>query len=114
LDDLKRFPAGVQRVIGFALRQAQGGDKHEDAKPLAGFSGAGVLEVVENHSGSTYRAVYTVRFSEAVYVLHAFQKKSKRGIATPQREMDMIRQRLAKAQEMHEEWVRQQAAGGPT
>jgi phage-related protein len=111
LDDLKAFPMTVQRVMGFALRQAQGGDKHEDAKPLAGFSGAGVLEVVEQYAGNAYRAVYTVRFSDAVYVLHAFRKKSRRGIATPQKELDLVRQRLARAQEMHEEHLRRQSAG---
>jgi len=111
LDDLKAFPATVQRVMGFALRQAQGGEKHEDAKPLAGFSGAGVLEVVEQFAGNAYRAVYTVRFSDAVYVLHAFQKKSRRGIATPQKEIDLVRQRLAWAQEIHEERLRQRATG---
>jgi phage-related protein len=106
---LKSFPAEVRRVMGFALRQAQGGDKHINAKPLKGFVGAGVLEVVEDHDGNTYRAVYTVRFSEAVYVLHAFQKKAKRGIATPQRDLDLVRQRLARAQEAHEAWLREQS-----
>ena len=102
LDDLRAFPLDVQRVMGFALRLAQGGDKHVSAKPLRGFDSAGVLEIVEDHDGDTFRAVYTVRFSDAVYVLHAFQKKSKRGIATPKRDLDLIRQRLAKAQEDHE------------
>jgi phage-related protein len=71
------------------------------AKPLKGFTGAGVLEVVEDHMGDTYRAVYTVRFADAVYVLHAFQKKSKSGIATPQRDIDLIKTRLQRAQEHH-------------
>ena len=75
LDDLREFPMEVQRIAGFALRQAQGGDKHIDAKPLKGFAGAGVLEIVADHDGDTFRAVYTVRFAEIVYVLHAFQKK---------------------------------------
>jgi phage-related protein len=111
LEDLREFPPPVQRVMGFALRQAQGGDKHIDAKPLRGFPGAGVLEIVEDHDGDTFRAVYTVRFSELVYVLHAFQKKSKRGVATPKHELDLVRQRLAQAQIDYERWLREQAEG---
>ena len=95
---LKEFPREVQRAIGRALDVAQRGGKALSAKPLRGFGGAGVLEIVDDHDGDTYRAVYTVRFADAVYVLHAFQKKSKRGIATPKRELDLIRQRLAAAQ----------------
>lgn len=94
LDDLMSFPSSVRREIGYALYVAQQGDKHPAAKALKGFGGAGVVEIVEDHVGDTYRAVYTVRFREAIYVLHAFQKKSTRGIATPQREMDLIRLRL--------------------
>ncbi len=94
LDDLSAFPAGVKRSMGFALRQAQEGGKHPDAKPLRGFGGAGVLEIVEDHDGDTYRAVYTVRYSDAVYVLHAFQKKSTLGVSTPRRHMDLIGARL--------------------
>ena len=91
--------------MGYALYLAQCGDKHLDAKPLRGFGGgAGVLEVVADHDGDTYRAVYTVRFADAVYVLHAFQKKSKRGIATPKREIERIRQRLQQAQEHYQQW----------
>lgn len=89
-----RFPAAVKQRMGFALYLAQCGEKHDDAKPLRGFGGAGVLEVVEDHDGDTYRAVYTVRFAGVVYVLHAFQKKSKKGVATPQRELDLIKSRL--------------------
>lgn len=111
LDDLRAFPAEVQRVVGFALRQAQGGEKHLDAKPLKGFTGAGVLEVVADHDGDTYRAVYTVRFADVVYVLHAFQKKSKHGIATPKRELDLVRQRLAQAQADYDAWSRERPAG---
>jgi phage-related protein len=95
--DLKEFPEEVQRAVGYALYVAQAGDKHPDAKVLKYFGGAGVLEVVENYGGSTYRAVYTVKFEEAVYVLHVFQKKSKHGVATPKAEMDLIKQRLAQA-----------------
>lgn len=82
-EDLKTFPQEVRRFMGFALRAAQRGGKHPDAKPLRGFSGAGVLEITEDYDGDTYRAIYTVKFAEVIYVLHAFQKKSKQGIATP-------------------------------
>jgi phage-related protein len=92
--DLLALPASVRRLFGFALSLAQLGDKHDDAKVLKGFGSAGVLEVVENDVGGTYRAVYTVKFAEAVFVLHCFQKKSKRGIATPKEDMDIIRARL--------------------
>jgi phage-related protein len=78
------------------------GDKHLDAKPLKGFAGAGVLEIVADHDGDAFRAVYTMRFADAVYALHAFQKKSKRGIATPKREIERIRQRLRQAQAHYE------------
>ncbi len=101
LQDLKAFPDEVKRTMGYALYLAQTGGKHPDAKPLKGFSGAGVLEVVEDCADDAYRTVYTVRFSDAVYVLHAFQKKSKRGAATPQREIDLIWARLRRAQEIH-------------
>ena len=97
--DLKKFPAAVQDRAGFALYQAQAGLKHRDAKPLKGL-GAHVLEIVSRHDGDTYRAVYTVRFKAAVYVLHAFQKKTKRGIATPKQEIDLVKHRL-KAAEQH-------------
>jgi phage-related protein len=98
-DDLKSFPGEVQDHMGFALYQAQVGLKHRDAKPLLGL-GSGVLEIISRHDKGTYRTVYTVRFSQAVFVLHAFQKKSKRGIATPKSELDLVRQRL-KAAERH-------------
>ncbi|MGB7190904.1 MAG: type II toxin-antitoxin system RelE/ParE family toxin [Acidobacteriaceae bacterium] len=88
------MPDEVQQAFGFALYSAQIGLLHPDAKPLKGFGSAGVLEVVEDRRGDTYRAVYTVRFADAVYVLHCFQKKSKRGIQTPKREIDLIRERL--------------------
>lgn len=89
--------------MGFALYLAQTGEKHMAVKPLKGFGGAGVLEVVEDHDGDTFRAVYTVKFSSAVYVLHAFQKKSKSGIKTPQTDIDLIRQRLKLAELMHKQ-----------
>ena len=99
--DLCALPEDVRRCFGFALYLAQSGGKHPDAKPLSGFHGAGVLEVVEDHDGDTYRAVYTVRFADAVYVLHVFQKKSKRGIATPTKDIELIQTRLRIAEEHH-------------
>lgn len=104
-DDLSAFPAAVKTDIGHALYLAQRGGKAASAKPLKGYGGAGVLEVVEDHDGDTYRAVYTVRFAERVYVLHAFQKKSKSGIATPKSEMAKIGARLKRAQEEHATWL---------
>lgn len=98
--DLKAMPDNVQDTFGYALHLAQTGKKHPQAKPLKGFGSAGVLEVVEDTAGSTYRAVYTVRLTRAVYVLHCFQKKSTRGIATPKPDLDLIRERL-KAAEAH-------------
>jgi phage-related protein len=97
---------------GFALWQAQTGGQHMDVKVLKGFGGGGVLEVVEDHQGSTYRAVYTVKFSGAVYVLHAFQKKSKKGIKTPQEEIDRIRNQLKTAEEHYAEWRAAQPEDG--
>jgi phage-related protein len=104
-DDLSSFPLEAKHRIGFALRVAQKGDKHPDAKPLRGFKGAGVLEIVSNFDGNTFRAVYTVRLKGIVYVLHAFQKKSKRGIATPKTEMDKVKARLREAQLLHAERI---------
>ena len=95
--DLKRFPDPVQDHMGFAIYQAQ--FRHRDAKPLRGF-GSGVLEMVSRHDGDTFRAVYTVRFEAAVYVLHAFQKKAQRGITSSKPELDLFRRRLA-ATERH-------------
>jgi len=97
--DLYACPDAVQDTIGFALYLAQIGGKHDQAKPLKGFGGAGVLEVVEDHDGDTYRAVYTVRFANAIYVLHVFQKKSKPGVATPKADLDLIKKRLRDAAE---------------
>jgi phage-related protein len=104
-DDLRAFPEAVRLRVGGALWEAQLGRKAGWAKPLRGFSGAGVLEVVDDHDGETYRAVYTVRFAGVIYVLHAFQKKSKKGIATPRHEMALIGQRLKRAREDHEQWL---------
>jgi phage-related protein len=97
--DLKTFPADVQDEIGHALLQAQVGGKHASAKPLKGFGGGSVLEIVENRAGNTYRTVYTVRLADSIYVLHAFQKKSKSGIKTPKKDIDLIKARLKAAEE---------------
>jgi phage-related protein len=97
-NNLRTFPEEVKDVMGFALRLAQQGGKHPCTKPLKGFKGAGVLEVAESHDGDTYRAVYTVKIKDKVYVLHAFQKKAKKGIQTPQKEIDVIKARLKRAE----------------
>jgi phage-related protein len=97
--DLMAMPDEVKSAFGFALYLAQQGKKHQNAKPLKGFSGAGVLEVVEDCLGDTFRAVYTVKIAEVIYVLHCFQKKSKRGIETPKQEIGLIRDRLKMAQD---------------
>lgn len=91
--------------------EAQIGSKAPFAKPLRGFVGAGVLEIIDDFDGDAFRAVYTVRFAGVVYVLHAFQKKSKVGIATPKSELDLIAQRLARAREDYEQWLRRAARG---
>jgi phage-related protein len=96
--DIRDFPEDARRDIGYALSFAQNGEKHPSAKPLKGFKGAGVLEIVEDDQGDTYRAVYTVRFVEVIYVLHAFKKKSKSGIRTPKHELDLIDRRLKAAE----------------
>ena len=102
LKDITRFPVKAQRSVGFALSAAQYGGKHTAAKPWKG-EGSGVLEVVKDHDGDTYRAIYTVRFANAVYVLHAFQKKSPRGIETRQSDIALVRERLKVAQQDYEE-----------
>ena len=96
--DFRSFPDEVQDHVGYALHVAQTGGKHEDAKPLKGFGGAGVLEVVSNYSGDTFRSVYTVKFALAVYVLHAFQKKSKVGSKTPLGDLALVEQRFRLAE----------------
>jgi phage-related protein len=97
--DLQGFPAAVRGEIGQAIFEAQLGDHPRNAKPLTGLSG--VLEIRDNYDGDTYRAVYTVRFEGVLYVLHAFQKKTTSGIATPQRHLDLVRQRLRDAEAIH-------------
>lgn len=96
--------------MGFALYLAQLGEKHRDAKPLKGFSGAGVLEIVDDHRGDTYRAVYTVKFADTVYVLHAFQKKSRKGISTPKQDLDLVKTRLILARE-HQKTLKRRKRG---
>jgi len=107
-DDLREFPEEVRNRVGGALWEAQLGRKARYAKPLKGFGGAGVLDVVDDFDGDTYRAVYTVRFAGVVYVLHAFQKKSRRGIATPRQEITLIEARLQRAREDYEQWQSEQ------
>ena len=96
---LRTFPAAVQDEMGYAIYLAQCGQKHVSAKSLKGL-GSGVLEVVSDHRGDTFRSVYTVRLADCVFVLHAFQKKSKSGIATPKADIDLIKQRLKQAVEI--------------
>jgi phage-related protein len=103
--DLAAFPEDVKDAIGYALYVAQLGGKHTDAKPLHGFGGAAILEIIEDHAGDTYRAVYTVRFAGRIYVLHVFQKKSKAGIKTPKHQIELIRSRLKRAEEEHTRWL---------
>jgi phage-related protein len=103
--DLSAFPEEVKDPLGFALYVAQQGGKHRDAKPLRGFGGGGILEIVDDFDGDTYRTVYTVRFAGRVYVLHAFQKKSKTGIKTPKAEISLIQSRLKRAEEEHDAWL---------
>jgi len=104
-DDVRNFPEPVRLRIGGALWEAQIGRKAPWAKPLKGFGGSSVLEILDDHDGDAYRAVYTVRLAGVVYVLHAFQKKSKRGIATPRLEIALIQQRLKRAEEDHAAWL---------
>ena len=99
--ELREFPRPVQKVFGYALHAAQLGETPPEAKPLKGFGGRGVLELVEDHRGDAYRAVYTIRFATRIYVLHVFQKKSKYGIATPQRDIELIRARLKWAERLY-------------
>lgn len=101
--DWKGFPKTVQRHMGQALYAAQCGEEYPTVKALRGFGGRSVLEIVVDHDSDTWRAVYTVRFADAIYVLHAFQKKSKKGIGTPKRELELIQQRLAAAERDYRE-----------
>lgn len=103
LKDLRAFPDPVQDHVGYALYVAQRGGKHRDTKVLNGFGGAGVVEIIKDFRGDTYRAVYTVRNQRSVYMLHAFQKKSKSGRETPRKEIELIRQRLREAERIAKE-----------
>jgi len=104
--DYRAFPDPVQDAMGYALFRAQQGAKHDSAKPLQGFGGAGVLEVVTDHDGDAFRTVYTVKFATAIYVLHAFQKKSKSGRKTPGEDLDLVRQRLKAAEADYKQQLR--------
>jgi phage-related protein len=98
--DMREFPEPVQDHMGYALYVAQRGGKHRDTKALSGFGGAGVMEVVKDFRSNAFHAVYTLRHSGAVYVLHAFQKKSKTGRETPHRDVELIKQRLREAEQI--------------
>jgi phage-related protein len=103
LQDLKAFPAQVRRDIGHALYSAQQGETDPAAKPLKGFGGSSVMEIVDRHDTDTYRAVYTTQLAGRIYVLHAFQKKSKKGVATPQRDIELIKKHLTAAKNHYKE-----------
>ena len=102
-NDLISFPPAVRKDIGKALYAAQQSDTDPAAKPLRGFGGRQVLEIVERYRTDAYRAVYTVQFADTIYVLHAFQKKAKRGISTPKKDIDLVRRRLSQAGKHHRE-----------
>ena len=105
-EDLREFPDDVREEVGYTLYVAQCGEKPPNVKPMKGFLGASVLEIVENFNTNTYRAIYTVRFKGIVYVLHAFQKKSKAGIATPKKDIDLINTRLKTAEEHYKAFMK--------
>jgi phage-related protein len=99
--DIKSFPDEVRDFIGYALYQAQMGSKARTAKPLLGFGSAGVIEIIKDYHTDTYRAVYTLKFDDVIYVLHVFQKKSKHGIATAKSDLALVKARLKLAEEDH-------------
>ena len=101
--DVQAFPDPVQDHLGYALYVAQRGGKHRDTKTLSGFGGAGVVEIITDYLGDTFRAIYTVKYEGVIYVLHAFQKKSKSGRATPKHDIDLIKRRLREAERMAKE-----------
>lgn len=107
-EDLSAFPADVRWRVGSAIWRPQIGSKADHAKPLLGFDGASVLEVVDDYDGDTYRAAYTIQFADVVCVLHAFQKKSRKGLETPKADLDLIRDRLVRAKKDYQEWRRSQ------
>jgi len=102
-EEWRSFPDEVQDVMGYALHLAQCGEKANNTKPLTGFKGASVMEITDEYDGNAYRAVYTVKFQDVVYVLHVFQKKSKKGITTPKSHIQLIEQRLKRAKEYHDQ-----------
>jgi phage-related protein len=103
LRDLREFPDLIQDRMGYALFVAQSGGRHRDAKALAGFGSAGVLEIVNDYRGDTYRVIYTLRYTNAIYVLHVFQKKSKRGSETPRQDIGLLKQRLREVERITKE-----------
>ena len=103
--NLREFPEDVQHRMGYALWIAQTGGKHRDAKALSGFGGVGVLEVIEDYRGDAFRAVYTLKYADVVFMLHAFQKKSKTGRETPRRDIELIKQRLREAERIAKEMM---------
>jgi phage-related protein len=109
--DLSVFPREVQRNMGRVLLYAQEGGKAANAKPLQGFSGASIMEIVESDACGTYRCIYTIKFQTGIYVLHAFQKKSRKGIATPKEHIDMVKRRLKRAAEIDAEIIEQEKKG---
>jgi len=102
--DLIDMPREVTTEFGYGLYQAQLGEHPDIGKTLSGFKGASVIELIQDNRGDTFRAVYTVKFSDAIIVLHAFQKKSKKGIETPKQDMELIRSRLKLAEKLYIEW----------
>ncbi|MGH7899168.1 MAG: type II toxin-antitoxin system RelE/ParE family toxin [Candidatus Binatia bacterium] len=110
--DLKSLPDEIEYRFGYALWIAQTGRTHPHAKALKGFGDASIIEIIEDWQGNAYRAVYTVRFEDAVYVLHVFQKKSRRGAETPKADIDLIKKRLRDAKEIHEALRKQEKSDG--
>jgi len=110
--DIMDMPDEVRRDFGFGLSQAQKGKFPDIGKPLNGFGGASVVELVMDHGDGTFRAVYTVRFAEIVVVLHVFQKKSKKGIKTPKQDIELVRSRLKLAEEMYKDWKNRRGKNG--
>lgn len=107
-EDLSQFPVPVKREMGFALRAAQQGERHAGVEAMQGFRGTTVLEIKDDHDSDTYRVMYLAEFAEAIYVLHAFKKKSTAGINLPKREARTLEARLKKARKNHEDWIAKQ------
>jgi phage-related protein len=109
--DHQAFPPPVQHVVGYALHIAQIRGRHPTAKTLKGLQGTGVVEIIEDYDGDTFRLVYTVRLKERIYALHAFQKKSRLGISTPKKELDLSERRLREAEAIHQRWLESEGRG---